>query len=510
MRQAVLGALALVAAACSGADDGPRPAPDRSTLAAAPSTAATSSTRAGPAPAPATASTAASATALAPTTLAPVAASTSMGDSLFPELGSSDLDVQSYDVRLAYDVPTATIDGAVTVTTLVRRPLAVLALDASELVVESVAVDGAPATFEHRDPELLVRPATPVSPGSPVVVEIAYRDDRHGAPVGFGLGAGWYPVFGGSYVLNEPDGGRRWLPSNDHPADKATWRFELTTAGGTTAVANGHLVEQRPGPGTTTWVWEQRQPMATYLVQLLVGDYEVIDGGTYGALPLTHVALREDVARMQPYFDLTDDQLAFFEPLFGPYPLDQYGLAFAPSGGGLAMEMQGRSMFSRDDFPGGHDARTHMFLAHELAHQWFGDAVTPADWSDLWLNESLATYGDWLWLDHVGLKPLEDVAARMLAVRQQPGTDSTGEPAVDNLFGFERYDGGAVVVHALRRELGEDAFFALLQRWVADNWGTSRTTEDFVALAEEVSGRDLTAFVDTWLHAVALPPAYPR
>jgi len=278
---------------------------------------------------------------------------------------------------------------------------------------------------------------------------------------------------------------------------------------GLTAVANGHLVEQRPGAGTTTWVWEQREPMATYLVQLLVGDYEIVDGGTAGTVPLTHVALRQDVARIQPYFDVTDDQLAFFEPLFGPYPLDQYGLAFAPSAGGLAMEMQGRSMFSRDDFSGVLDDRAHFFLSHELAHQWFGDAVTPADWSDLWLNESFATYGQWLWLDHVGIESLDSVTSRMLAARQFPGIDATGRPTVGNLFGFERYDGGAVVVHALRREIGDDAFFTLLQRWVADNDGASRTTEDFTALAAEVAGRDLTTFFATWLDGRSLPPTYP-
>ena len=133
------------------------------------------------------------------------------------------------------------------------------------------------------------------------------------------------------------------------------------------------------------------------------------------------MALRDDVARMQPYFDLTDDQLAFFEPLFGPYPLDHYGLAFADSVPGLAMETQGRSLFSRHDFQGSLDATAQMFLAHELAHQWFGDAVTPADWSDLWLNESFATYGQWLWLDHAGVESLDSVTSRMLAARQLGG-----------------------------------------------------------------------------------------
>ena len=221
-------------------------------------------------------------------------------------------------------------------------------------------------------------------------------------------------------------------------------------------------------------VWEQRQPMATYLVQLLTGDYEILERGPAGAVPIVDVALAADVEQMAPYFDLTDDQLAFFEPLFGPYPLDRYGLAFSDSPPGLAMEQQGRSLYSRADFPGGSPARSeHLLLSHELAHMWFGDAVSPADWSDLWLNESFATYAQWLWLDHAGLLPLQAQAAANLQLRQDVA-ESTGDPSVDNLFGFERYDGGAVVVHALRQELDDEAFFRLLQEWVSRNNGTSR------------------------------------
>ena len=290
VRRAALVAVALLAA-CSGGDVSTRSAELPATT--TPSTsrpvptsqpveqeAATPPTAAGstaPTTDPSTSGTAASTSVPAGD---PEQPSTSSGDDLYPELGSADLDVQSYDVRLRYDVATQVIEGAVTVTTLVDRPLDVIALDASQLTVSAVTVDGVAAAFEHTDPELLVRPATPVGPGEPVVIDVVYRDDRHETSWGFGVGSGWFAVEGGSYVINEPDGNRRWVPSNDHPSDKATWRFEVTVADGLTAVANGRLVEQRPGAGATTWVWEQDEPMATYLVQLLIGDYEILDGGT--------------------------------------------------------------------------------------------------------------------------------------------------------------------------------------------------------------------------------------
>jgi aminopeptidase N len=211
---------------------------------------------------------------------------------------------------------------------------------------------------------------------------------------------------------------------------------------------------------------------------------------------------------MQPYFDRTAAQLAYFEGLFGPYPFEAYGLAFTDSDPGLAIETLGRSMFSRADFPGDVSERTEMFQSHELAHQWFGDAVTPTSWADLWLSESFATYGQWLWLDHTGRLDLEQTADAALAARQASG-EATGRPSRPDLFGFERYDGGAVVLHALRKEVGDDAFFTILRRWVADNAGTSRTSADFIALATQVAGHDLGGFFRTWLYSPRPPSRFP-
>ncbi len=154
------------------------------------------------------------------------------------------------------------------------------------------------------------------------------------------------------------------------------------------------------------------------------------------------------------------------------------------------------------------DPEPHRRVAYR--HQWFGNAVTPAEWDDLWLNESITTYAQWLWLDDRGLQPLDPYADRVLQARQTSSQDATGDPGLTNLFGFERYDGGAAVVHALRLTVGDDAFFELLRRWIGDNTETARTTEDFIALAEEVGGEDLEVFFDDWLFAVEPPATYPE
>jgi aminopeptidase N len=247
--------------------------------------------------------------------------------------------------------------------------------------------------------------------------------------------------------------------------------------------------------------------MATYLIQVLTGDYELVDGVGPNGLPLLSAVLRKDRATMQPFLDTIGDQIDFFDGYFGPFPLDRYGIAIGDSMPGLAMETMERSQFSREDFSSGRlDFPQQLLLSHELAHQWFGDAVSPARWTDVWLNESFATYGEWMWLDHLGLQTLDEAANSALAGRQ-PG--STATPSAAEMFGYNSYDGGAVILQALRKTIGDDLFFTLLRRWVADNTGTSRTTDDFVSLANEVAGQDLTKFFSTWLYADILPTTFP-
>jgi aminopeptidase N len=173
------------------------------------------------------------------------------------------------------------------------------------------------------------------------------------------------------------------------------------------------------------------------------------------------------------------------------------------------MEEQGRSLFSVEDFLGGGlDAFTALLLAHELAHQWFGDAVSPAEWKDIWLNESFASYGEWMWLDEAGYRSLDDSALGALAGRQDSAY-ATADPDIPGLFGFEVYEGGATILHALRKTVGDVTFFKILRTWATDNYGTSQSTEDFIELSSKLAGEDLTDFFDTWLYSVNLPAKYP-
>ena len=441
------------------------------------------------------------------------APSLGVGDELFPDLGSADVDVVSYDLHLTISDDTERIDATVTIVADVTDVVDVVALDAVGLDVENVTIDGTATTFSVADPELLID--LPAGRANRVTAVVDYGFVPTAGRSAVGLPVGWIPGDGRSYVLNEPDGARTWMPANDHPSDKATWRFEVDVPDGLVAAANGALA-QRGGDGRP-WIWVQDEAMSTYLVQMIVGRYEIFDGGELlsidgDPIELTHVVPSGDRATFDAAIDVVDDQIAFYEDHFGPFPFERYGLAFVDDLSNLAMETQGRSMFGADDFagdaPGNLGFSPQLLLGHELAHQWFGDAVGPEEWTDIWLNESFATYAQWMWLEHVGLQPLDAYADSMLQQRQG-GSGSTGRPTLDDMFGFNRYDGGAVVLHALRLTIGDDLFFELLSGWVADNVGTTQSTQDFVDRVARVSGRDLDEFFDTWLFAETLPASYP-
>jgi aminopeptidase N len=435
------------------------------------------------------------------------AGSDGIGDSLFPPLGNPGIDVRSYDVHLDVDPAKNHLSGTVKMEIAFTAARSSFTLDANGPQVTAVTVDGITATFAAQRPELRIALPTPVRAGDDRVVEVTYTADPAPGRFADGVPVGWFSTPAGSWAQNEPNGASTWLPCDDHPSDKADYTFAITVPAGFTAVANGELVDHRADGGRVVWRWSEPHPMATYLIQVLTGHYDIVEGTGPHGLPLLSVVLHDDRTRMQKYFDSIGDEISWFETQFGPYPFSRYGLAFTDSQRGLAVEMQERSLFSRYDFMSGRLGENEQsLLSHELAHQWFGDAVTPSRWSDIWLNESFATYAQWMWLEHAGFTSVSE-AAQLALTRRPPG--ATGLPSLGEMFGVNSYEGGAVVLHALRRTIGDRQFFEVLRRWVADNNGMSRSTADFIHLAEVVSGKSLQSFFSTWLYASQVPTKFP-
>jgi len=442
----------------------------------------------------------------------PPSRSTSAGDPRLPALGSADLDVAHYSVELSYDPDDRILWGDITVRGSLVRATDQLALDLNGPIVEAVRGPAGRLDFGQADRELLIELDGVEPAGTRFEVTIEYSVDVVGGAPFDDDAAGLFPTTDGLWAVNEPAGTSTWMPANDHPTDKATWSFALTVPDPLTAVANGEFTGSAGGAPVggepaTTWRWEQDEPMASYLVSFLVGDYELVDDGTTAAgVTLRHVVLADRRETLDPYLDLTRQQLAFFEELFGPYPFERYGLALADSLPGLAMETQGLSLFSATDLDGSLGDLQHLLLAHELAHQWFGNAVSPGAWSDIWLNEGLATYGEWLWLEQAGFLPVAEAAEQALRFLP-PGGGPVADPA--ELFGEWSYQGGAVAAHAIRLTVGDEVFFPALAAWVATHLDATATTADFHDHFEQASGLNLDALFADWVYAERLPSRFP-
>jgi aminopeptidase N len=493
-------AVALCAAlwGCSAGSDASDPTADPAGSVAAPSLTA-SSTSPTSTPAPTTSTTESPATTIAgpDATSEVLVRSTSVGDPRYPTLGADYLDVDHYDVALTVAPDDMTIEAVVVVDGTVTAPTDQISFDLAGPTVRSARVDDVDVEPVVDGRDLIIELPAPFAAGDRFsatmdVVSEATTDGK------FGDAAGVFASETGLWSVNEPDGVSTWIPVNDHPTDKATWTFRISVPDGATGVANGELTDVATSDGSVVYTWEQAEPMATYLVTLLVGEYDIVDGGvTDSGVELHHVVWTGSRDHLDVYLDTVEDQMAFFEDLFGPYPFERYGLAIADSEPGLAMETQGMPLFSRFDLDGRLEGRQHAFLAHELAHQWFGNAVSPASWHDIWLNEGFATYAQWLWFDEFGMFDLDEHAA---SVRRD--LPLTGWPLAepDELFGAVSYLGGAVVLHELRDTIGDDAFFAGLREWVVAHDDSAATTDDFQDTMERSSGRSLEQFFAEWVH----------
>jgi aminopeptidase N len=428
-------------------------------------------------------------------------------DEVFPDLGDPRIDVATYDLTVRADPGREDITGRAVLTLSARTaaPLSSFTLDLRGPAVTRATVAGAPATVDAQPSEITIRPAEPLAPGRATEVILDYAGVPQPADLDRLGTIGWHADdAGGWFADSEPLGTSTWAPVNDHPSDKATWRITLDTPDGITGVSNGHLVSRgTAGDGRRRWVWEQDRPMAPYLAFAAVGRYELVERtATISDHPVRIlVAMPADKAGDADRFDRIEAMLTFFAERFGPYLDDDAGAIVVPTDLGLALETQSRPMFGDEVL---FDAEPFA-LAHELAHEWFGNAVTPARWIDLWLNEGFATYSEYLWFEHDGGYPLrsqvEDDESRL---NRSPLAPVSRDAADD--FDPAVYGNGARALYALQLTIGDADFATLLRRWVAEQRGGTATTEDFVALAEDVSGRDLSAWARTWLHDGGHPP----
>jgi aminopeptidase N len=437
-----------------------------------------------------------------------------VGDPYFPLAGNGGYDVRHYDLDIDYTPPgpepaplKGSMDAVATIDLVATKNLDRFNLDLRGLTATSVKVDGHRARFvQERGNELVITPRPRLRAGhrARVVVEYGGTTTR---PVDIEDALyGWVTTRDGAMVVSEPDGSATWFPVNDHPSDKASYRFEITVPQGLTVAANGLLVGSRTRHGRTTWTWNAPDPMAAYLATATIGNFDVHRYVAPSGVPVLDFLDRDltakDRATSRKSLALTGQMLTFFSDAFGPYPFRSYGAIVDDDSVDYALETQTRSFFS--------EVASEGTVAHELAHQWMGDHVSPERWADIWLNEGWASYAAWMWDEAQGRATVQESYENILAT---PADDDfwasqVSDPGALGLFGDAIYDRGAATLQALRLEIGDAAFFTLARTWVARYGGRSASTDDFRALAEEVSRQDLESLFDAWLDSPAKPTTW--
>jgi aminopeptidase N len=423
------------------------------------------------------------------------------GDPYFPLAGNGGYGVRHYDLGLSYDPVSRKLAGNAVISARTTQSLARFDLDLSGLTVNSVRVDGRAAHWTREGQELVITPKKALRKGAAFRVEIAYGGVPQEVTDPDGSPDGWIATDDGAFVAGEPQGAMSWFPADNHPADKASYSFEITVPAGYTAVSNGVLRGQRTSHGKTTFRWDEAQPMASYLATATIGKFDVQTYRTPSGVPVYTAVDPREAAKAAPSLAKIPEILAWETNLFGPYPFSATGaiVDHAPDVG-YALETQTRPLY--DSAPG------VGTVVHEMAHQWFGDSVSLTSWKDIWLNEGFATYAEWLWEEQHGGTSAQATFDHYYALPATNGvwafpTADPGDGA--HIFASPVYTRGAMALQKLRTAVGDRDFFTILRTWARQHQHGTGTTAQFIALSERVSGEHLGPLFGTWIYGTGKP-----
>ncbi len=430
-------------------------------------------------------------------------------EAYFPGIGTTALDVQSYEVAAEVSIEgTDRLDAVAELRILALEDLPDFELDLSGLEVGDVTVDGRPATARTSGSKLRVTPSTPIDAGTTFTTRVAYGGEPAGGTDPLTTleegGGGWLDLGEYSAVVAEPVGASTWLPGNDLPSDKATFAIEVTVPSSLTAVSNGRLegTSTDAGRGTTTYRWRADEPMAPYLMTLVVGALELARSTLPGGVERIDAAPPDTAASVRAELDRFPEMVSFLEERLGDYPFSAAGNVVVPGMPPTALETQTRSVLSLAALA---TTDPDELLVHELAHQWFGDSVTPLTWTDIWLNEGPAVFLQWSWAESDGGPTLEESARISWDAADESMDVPPGDPGEANMFGRSVYERSAMFLVELEHLMGDEPFDRLLRTWLDRHAGGNVTTAAFVELAGEVHGSPITDLSDPWLYGGQLP-----
>jgi aminopeptidase N len=392
------------------------------------------------------------------------------------------------------------------------QPTRTIDLDFGDLTVDGVTLNSASIPFTHKDGKLLVELSQAPNPGDALVLTVNY----HGKPKDGLIFAvdkdGHASVVGDNW----PNRVHQWIPTFDHPSAKATVTFNVTAPANQEVVANGRLDHvETIANGQRTWTYTEGVPIPPYCMIIGVGRFARLEPPQHALTPLSYYVSLSERELAVKGFTPAIPSIEFFTRTIAPYPYEKLALIIGATRYG-GMENSSAIVFTTSLF--NRAARMGLsktygiplnnvdVITHEIAHQWFGDSVTESTWSDLWLSEGFATYFAGLFLQRFEgeaafRKYMEDAATAVFAYEKKsrmPIVDRDTEDLLE-LLNANSYQKGAWVLHMLRSNLGDDAFFRGIRGYYESHKNATASTDDLRVALEKSSGRDLRPFFTRWL-----------
>ena len=381
------------------------------------------------------------ATPTAPTTSTPQPAAAAqpgadgIGDEFFPQMGNGGYDALHYTIDLSVSVAQNAIKGSTTITAQATQDLSRFNLDFNALQIEGITVNGAETKFAQAKRELTITPAQPLAKGEKFTVVVTYQGKPSETALvkeDAMLANSWANDGASILAHGEPSKAWMWYPVNGHPQDKATYTFKITVEKPYMAILNGKQTSVTPNSdGTQTYTYQANDRMASYLVTFsVVKDYVAQTQTGPNGLPITNYCPAEKAAQCEKIFARQPEMIAFYNEQFGPYPFESFGALVSRSDMAGALETQTLVTYGGNMLFQMPEKQAEDVVAHELAHQWYGDSVSLKQWKEIWLNEGFATYASGLWQAHAGGGNLADSAARWEKVSQgdMSGMTTTSAP----------------------------------------------------------------------------------
>ena len=412
----------------------------------------------------------------------------------FPRSGNRGYDVKHYDISLGYQPRSGELTARDVIEARSTSGLSRFSLDLDGLKVTSVGVDGEPARYSRGRGKVKIVPATPIAKGEAFGVDLRYQGLPRKVTDPDGSTEGWYRTSDGAVAVGEPVGTAAWLASNNAPRDKASFDIQITVPAGVKAVSNGRLVSRQKIDRRVRWSWSEPAPMATYLALVDIGDGKLVQGHV-GKLPTWTLIDPRLAAKSRAAIDSLPEIIRWESHIYGPYPFAAAGSVVDLADLEYALETQTRPIYAF--------APDRTTVVHETAHQWFGDSVSLERWPDIWLNEGFATWTQWYFAERHGGRTAQQVFAKLY---RRPASQTkfwdppSGHPGqAKNLFVVSTYVRGAMTLQALRDKIGTEDLLRILRTWATEHHHANGDIEEFIALADKISGEHLSGFFHRWL-----------